>query len=926
MRKSLFGAAPAVVLFIILVVPASAGAAFGLKDLEVTFSEQSETAATQAGSHPFSMRTAFRANTQGPAGAVMVDGATKDLEVELPRGFAGNPTATPRCQTVDFLSKGSDPFTDCSDSTAVGYTRITTVDEGEEVLSDRAALYNLQPPPGAVAKLGFWASDIPVTLEVGLSLTPPYNVVASARNISQVLRFSGSETIVWGNPANPAHDELRGERCLALGGICPAGVPERPFITLPRSCSGSLETVFRARPWWDGDFLSPSPGSPFRGSALTLGMGGCAKVGFAPRMNVQPTTENAESPSGLEVNLEIDDEGLDNPTGIARSDIKEAIVALPEGVTVNPSMAEGLAVCSPQDLERETLDSDPGDGCPQASKVGTVEVESPLLEGELIKGVLFIATPFENPFDTLLAVYIVIKHPELGILVKLPGRVEPHARTGQLVTTFEDLPQIPFSAFRLRLREGGRSPLVSPATCGSKTTVSRFVPWANPESPLSVASTFQITRGVGGGACPPAGPPPFAPGFIAGTLNNNAGSHSPLYLRLTRRDGDQDLTRFSADLPPGLVASLAGVDRCSNAAIAVAKAKDGKTEIASPSCPVSSEIGSVIGGAGVGSQLTYVPGKLYLAGPIGSAPLSVVAIVPAVAGPFDVGTVVVRQALQINPRTAKVRVDSSLSDPIPHVLAGIPLKVRDVRVHADRPRFTLNPTSCDPFEVGAEAWGGGGNPFDTADDVPVSLAERFQSANCSRLPFKPRLSLRLEGGMRRGDNPKLQGVYRPKRGHANLANLALRLPRSAFLDQDHIRTICTRVQFVAERCPKAAIYGRAIVATPLLDKPLRGPVYLRSSRNDLPDLVADLHGLVDVEAVGRIDSHRGGIRVTFSRVPDAPVSKVVVRMQGGAKGLVINSTDLCRRTVRARLGMTAHNGRQRGARILVRSGDCGRSK
>jgi hypothetical protein len=396
-------------------------------------------------------------------------------------------------------------------------------------------------------------------------------------------------------------------------------------------------------------------------------------------------------------------------------------------------------------------------------------------------------------------------------------------------------------------------------------------------------------------------------------------------MRLTRRDGDQDLTRFDATLPPGVVAKLAGVTRCPDAQIALAKQKTGIAELRSPSCPSNSKIGGIEAGAGVGSQLTYVPGTLYLAGPFAGAPLSVVGVVPAVAGPFDVGTVVVRQALQVNPRTAEVTADGAHSDPIPHILQGIPLLVRDIQVNVDRSDFTINPTSCHPFATAAQIWGGGTNLFSTLDDSPVPRQARYQAASCQSLPFKPRLSLKLKGGTRRGAHPKLHAVLRPRSGDANLKSTVVRLPRSAFLDQGHIRTICTRVQYAAgagngAQCPAGSVYGHVRAFTPLLSEPLEGPAYLRSSSHNLPDLVFSLHGLINLEAVGRIDSKHGGIRASFEGIPDAPVSKVVVDMQGARKGLIVNSTDLCARAHHANVGLEGHNAKQLTIKPAMQAG------
>jgi hypothetical protein len=923
-----------------LLAPASASADFGLHDLSVTFTAKEGKAPLQAGSHPFELLTEFKVNTVEEGGLRFVDGAFRDFTVKAPPGLVADPTAIPTCSTLDFLSKPDGPFElpECANSSALGTVTITVGEDGQsnEGAEEPTAIYNLDPPPGAVAKLGFWALETPVTLLLGLSQEPPYRGLASLSNAVQILEVFGSKVTLWGNPAEAAHDPIRGKCLRKPGQSCPAGIPTRPFLTLPRSCTGPLQTVFRATPWWTGEHLDPTPGgAPFETTVLTSsfpgsGATGCAKLGFAPQLSTQPSTDNASSPSGLDVNLVVKDEGITSDTGTAHSDIKKAVLALPEGITANPSVAEGLATCSEAGLAAETLTAPPAQGCPQASKLGTLEVETPILPDQIFRGEVFIATQNENPFNSLLALYMVIRDPELGVLVKLAGKVEPDPETGQLVTTFgeagHEIPQFPVSRFNFHFREGGRSPLISPERCGTYTTLARFTPWADPARTLETTSEFQITAGVGGGPCPPAGPPPFAPGFEAGSINNAAGAHTPFYMRLTRRDGDQDLVRFSAVLPKGVIARLAGTSRCPDALIALAKAKSGKAELAAPSCPASSQIGRLQAGAGVGSQLTYVPGSLYMAGPVGDAPLSVVAIVPAVAGPFDVGTVVVRQALKINPKTAEVRVDGALSDPIPHILAGIPLKVRDAHVHVDKPNFTLNPTGCDPSRTIAELWGGGADPFSTADDAPLLREARFQAASCASLGFKPKLALTLKGGTRRGAFPALRATYRPRAGEANLKDLVLRLPRSAFLEQGHFRTICTRVQFAAKACPPGAVYGHVRAFTPLLEAPLEGPVYLRSSDHELPDIVFDLHGLVDVEAAVRVDSHKGGIRTTLEEAPDAPIEKVVVTMQGGRKGLIVNSRDLCAKRSKASVEMTAHNHKQHRAKPVVRAKGCGGKK
>jgi hypothetical protein len=930
-----------VALLVGLVFTSSAGA-FSLKDLDVSFTNADGTPATQAGSHPFAMTIGLGVETFTTAEGEVPGGEIEDLTVTQMPGFAGNPTAVPTCSAEDFSTR-EEGRPNCPDATALGYVgteiEFTVISPAEAGKFFHVPVYNLTPPPGVPARLGFVVLNVPITLDVTLSEEQPYNLVAKLRNLPQAVLFYRSTLTLWGNPADPAHDSLRGDCVGEVGlvtpgpvslGKCPVGIEEKPFLTLPRSCNGPLATVFAATSWL---------GESFEGSALThddaipsnpRGMTGCGTLGFAPHISSVPSTSQAETGSGLDFSLDIHDEGLTNPEGTANSDIKKAEVTFPEGVTINPSVGEGLGVCTPADLKRETADSPPGEGCPNASKLGTVRVQTPLLSEE-IGGSIFLAQQddpqtsapgAENPFDTLIALYFVLKDPNAGVSVKLPVKVEPDPSTGRLIATLDDNPQVPFNRFEAHLRTGTRAALITPPACGTYETEAKFTPWANPSKPLTTTSSFQIGSGVGGGPCPAGGVPPFHPHFEAGALNNNAGAFSPFNMRLIRSDGEQDMTKFSSVLPPGELGSLAGVGKCPDSAIAVAKSKTGRQEQASPSCPANSLIGHTLAGAGVGGALTYVGGQIYLGGPYHGDPLSVISVTPAIAGPFDAGTVVVQLALTLNPKTAEVEVDGANSDPIPHILKGIVLKVRDLRVYVDRPNFTLNPTSCDESSAKATLFGSYLDVFSPSDDRPADLSTRYQAANCLNLGFKPSLSLSLKGGTKRGGHPGLIANYTPRKGDANVKGLVVRLPRSAFLDQGHIRTICTRVQFAAKACPPAAQYGSIRAWTPLLDTPLEGPVWLRSSSHKLPDLVFDLHGLVDIEVATRIDSAKGGIRASLENLPDAPLSKVELRMQGGKKGLIINSRNLCGAVSKANVEYSGQNGKEAKANPVMRA-DCG---
>jgi hypothetical protein len=916
---------------LVLVTPASAS--FGFEDQDVTFTNKDGSPAIQAGSHPFAMTTIFHFNTRNdPQLGVIPDGSLKEVVADLPSGFAVDPNAVPHCSNADFSAVIFGTLSvKCPDDTALGVFGL--LKSGKNVSSELTPVYNLVPPPGVASKLGFRVGNVSAVIEGGVRDGGERNLYATVGGASQAELIYGSTLTLWGNPADPAHDGERGN-CAIQGGSCPISTTERAFITLPRSCSGPLRTIFQIDSWQNptewvraesethDNAVPPNP----------LGMSGCGKLGFNPSITAQPTTKAAQSPTGLDFSLDVHDEGLTSPTGIANSDIKKAVVTLPEGFSTNPSIAEGLSVCSEGDLQRESAFSSPGAGCPNASKIGTVEVETPLLD-EGVNGSLFVAKPYENPFGSLLALYMVIKNPVLGIVVKQPLKVEPNPVSGRLVTIADNLPQLPFSHFKLHFREGTRAPLASPSGCGTYNAEAVLTPTSG-GAPITTNSAFQIVTGPGAGACP-SGAQRFRPGLEAGTLSNAAGRYSPFYLRLTRNDGEQEFSRFSVKLPPGLVGKLAGIPFCPDAAIAVARARTGpnggQEELSQPSCPVTSEIGHTSVGAGVGPSLAYAPGKIYLAGPYRGSSLSIVAITAAKVGPFDLGTVVIREALRVNPETAEVVIDAAGSDPIPHIIKGIPVHARDIRAYVDRSNFVLNPTSCKPMSTASTVLGSGLDFSSAADDQAFTATSPFQAADCASLGFKPKLALSLKGGTARGDNPALKAVltYPAKGYYANVSRAQVTLPHSEFLEQGHIKTICTRVQFAqgavpGEKCPAGAVYGSARATTPLLDEPLKGPVFLRSSSHPLPDLVVVLHSRrIDIAVVGRIDSVKGGrIRTTFESVPDAPVSKFILEMQGGKKGLLVNSTNICRRQNRALAAFSGQNGRQHNFGPALRA-SCG---
>ncbi len=500
--------------------------------------------------------------------------------------------------------------------------------------------------------------------------------------------------------------------------------------------------------------------------------------------------------------------------------------------------------------------------------------------------------------------------------MRLEGKVSADPTTGQLTTTFEGrevesiggtkipkgLPQVPFSSFTLDFDDGDHAVLTSPGACGPNTTTTAMTPWSG-NAQATPSGSFTLTSAPGGGGCPKTlADRPFSPRFAAGTAGSQAGSYSPLHTDIARSDGEQELKGVDVTLPPGLTAKLKGVHYCPEPAIAAAANVSGSDEAAHSSCPDSSLIGKADVAAGSGPAPVHIQGKVFLAGPYKGAPLSLAVITPATAGPFDLGTVVVRVALFVDPRTAQVRAQS---DPIPHVYGGVTLDVRSIAVSLDRHEFSLNPTSCAPGGFGGSLLGGGANPADPGAFSSVPASAAFSTSGCEKLGFRPKIYLRLFGATRRAKNPKLRAVVIPHSGDANFARAATILPRSLILDQGNLSKVCTRVQFAAGACPKSSIYGHARAFSPLLDKPLQGPVYLRSSNNTLPDLVSDLHGQVSIELDSRTDSVHGHIRNIFDLVPDVPVSKFILTLRGGKKGLLVNSRNQCPRK-------RGHRGRRGG--------------
>lgn len=916
----------------------AAAAGFSFEPGEAGF-EASLTAgkgtAERAGSHPTAARYRLAMN----------EGDLRDVRLDLPSGMLENQTVIEQCNSEEFSThrvsphESSESGENCRESSQVGVVELTKA--GGE--SRTFGLFQLVPESGIPAQLGFapWGQHLKLNSEVS-NAGGVYNLALVLQDVPASIHVSGLEINMWGTPWAEGHDTQRGN-CLneeepRLGwGRCSVGPPSEryPFayLTLPTSCHGAL-TFNATATSWSGESTSAqainrdSEGHPAVQEE-------CATLAFSPTPRGFLTDTKASSSSGFNFGLNVDYRNLVLPKQITPSQTKTVQLTLPQGVTINPSVGAGLGVCTPGQYASETTQWSASSGCPSTSKLGDIRLHSPLYP-QWIDGGIYLAqtddptttTPgAENPFDTLIAVYLVAKSPERGILVKVAGEINPDPTTGDISATFDGLPEFPYTNLEVNFRSGQRAPMITPPNCGTATTRMVLSPWSSGTKPIVENSYSPIKTGVEGGPCP-SGTPPFSPEAIAGGVNSNVNSYTPYYVHLKRKDTEQEITSYSLDLPKGITGKIAGVPLCSDAAIAAARNNRGFAEAANPSCSPASQVGRVLTGYGVGSALTYAEGKVYMAGPYHGAPLSLVTINPATVGPFDLGTIVVRSAFDVDPLTAQLKIDSQASDRIPHIIDGIPLHLREVRVYVDRPEFTHNPSSCEPSNLVSTLTGSGASFADPGDDSTATIEKHFQLLNCLNLGFKPHLGLVLRGASRRGGFPALTAIFTARGPQdSNLKRIEVDMPHQLFLAQNHIRKVCTRVQFAEDACPKRSIYGKAAAFTPLLDEPLRGNVYLRSSNHKLPDLVTQLHsGAIEIDLEGRIGpSKKGGIQAFFDNLPDAPIERFVMKLGGGKHGLLTNSVNICLSPPAAEIKSVAQNNRGAIFRALLHSRSCGKS-
>jgi hypothetical protein len=861
------------VLFGVFAASAQAGEEPEKYELE---SVSAELSTPQAGAHA-DLTLGFALSEEGGKPFAK----TRDVAFTLPPGAIGNPQGIPRC-TVSQLGNAPDE-SECPIDSQVGITEVT-IGGGTSISGAFIEpIYNMEPPGGdIVARFGFMAAVYPTFVNVRVDPID-YSVVATIEGAPSAAELIEAKSTLWGVPAAESHDELRLTPLEAFESKAPpggrkAGLPPAPFLSNPTDCSPGRELTVSAISY-------QQPEQPRTKSAPFPQITGCGKVEFAPTFTAIPTNPEASAPTGLDATLTIPQD--ETPQGRATSSLKSAVVSLPQGMTINAAAGDGLQGCSAAEVGFETTKPS---NCPDAAKIGSVEVDVPALE-KTLNGSVYQRTPEEGK---LFRFWVVTD--EQGVHLKLPAEIQANPLTGQLTTVFDGipslggLPQVPVAAFRLHVFGGPRAPLATPAQCGTYQTHYEFAPWSGKPATIGDAP-MQITQGCGKGG--------FAPALSAGTRGAVAGRFSPFTMTLTRQDGEANPETLAVHLPQGLLAKLGGVPLCSDA------------DAVTGNCPAGSQIGTVTASTGVGGAPLWVPqpGKsptaVYLAGPYKGAPYSIVAKVPAQAGPFDLGTVVNRAAINVDPNTALATITT---DPLPQFLEGVPVLLRTLHVDVNRPEFTLNPTSCAPKEIKATV---------TASNGAVAEPTTgFQATNCAKLGYSPKLKLTLKGSTKRSGNPAVKAVLTQPANQANTAGATVILPSSEFIDQSHINNPCTRVQFNENACPASSILGTARAISPLLDQPLEGPVYFRSNggERELPDIVLDLHGQIHITQVGFIDSVQkkgteiSRVRTRFQNVPDAPLTKLVVSFFGGKKSLIENHVNLCAGKHRAKLVFKAQNG------------------
>jgi hypothetical protein len=945
---------------------------FGVEEDGYTLAPEEEGGGLdrQAGSHPFQLTTALNLNQsselisaeQGATETGLIGTAPalpKRLSFNLPPGLIGDPRAVPACPGSQFTTIGRDDINSCAPDTAIGVAVVSVnlLDPAFHNITRSVPLWNLVPAQGEPARFGFEVLHVPVVLDTSLRSSGDYGVSVNVTQAPESAQLLSSEVTIWGAPAQAAHDQSRGWGCLVEGAAVEHVVPceltrehsNGAFLTMPTSCSKEpLRTTVEGESW-PVKLLASEPGEAFPLGGDTQdelpGFEGCDRLSFTPSITMESTEHAASTPTGMTVNVSVPQQGTVEAGELAQPALKSTTVTLPEGVQLNPAAAGGLEACSEQQIGYEgpsgtdplspeapqplRFSTAPAD-CPNASKVGTVHIRTPLLEEELT-GAVYLATPAplaeagQNPFNSLLALYIVAEDPRAGILVKLAGKTQLDPQTGRVTSSFTDTPQVPFEELRLELFGGPRASLATSSTCGNPPIQASFLPWSaepghedewikatlgtRPEEQL------QISTGGEGGSCPSS--PPFAPSLQGGATNTNAGAFTEFALAITRPGADQQLTGATVHLPLGNAAILASVTPCP------------EPQASNGTCGPESQIGEARASSGLGPDpYTVSGGRVYVTGPYEGAPFGLSIVTPAVAGPFNLGNVVVRAKIEVNPHTAQVTITSGLPTYVQGVgrpPSGVPLQIREIEVNVNRPNFEFNPTNCGPHAIEATLNG--------AQGASQNVSWPFQVTNCQNLPFTPKVEASAQGQTSKLGGASLKLKFTSGNNQAHVAKTVLTIPAIMPARLSTIQKACVAsvLETNPAACPEGSDIGTAVVHTQVLKNPLAGPIYLVSHGNAAwPDAELVLQGENQIKVIldGQTAIKKGITTSSFLAVPDVPFETVEANLPEGPHSALTTNLpanhhySLCGQNLTIPTTLTAQNGNLAEQTAKVKIEDC----
>jgi hypothetical protein len=866
---------------------ASASAEFGFESFNTKYLNHDGSPDLQPGSHPWEMVTEFQLNRTTTAGGQIVsEGDIKDVEDELPAGFIGNPSAVPKCTGEEFSTKrnrilgGTDIEESCPVSAQVGVAEF----EIHHGVPLRGALYNLVPPPGVPAEFGFNAEGLVTLISPTVRTGGDYGLTADVRDASQALNVQAGTLTFWGVPADPRHNSERHppdqqcEESRSNGTECAAGVPQTPFLTMPTSCTGPLHTTIRADSWQEPGRFATATSETKETDGTPVGLEGCNQLAFQPKLTVSPDTTAADTPAGLSVEVRPELAGLLDPEGVSAATLKNTTVVLPQGVVINPGQAAGLQACQ---VGQDAIGTEAAPTCPPASKVGTVKIQSPLLETleekELTGNVYVLQS---NPPH----LQLLVAASGDGINLKLVGNVELDETTGQLTTTFTNTPPLPFTDFQLQFSGGAQAALDTPLKCGEYTTTADFTPWTSPfGSDYLQSAGLNIVTGSGGGAC--QDPLPFTPSMTAGASTDQAGGYANFSLLLSRPDDQQRIGSLQFTTPKGLLGMLSHVPLCP------------EPQAAQGECSPESQIGHTTVEAGPGPfplvvpQPGQPPAPIYLTQGYKGAPYGLTIKVPLVVGPFTLQTQIVRAAIHVDPHTAQLQITT---DPIPPIVDGIPTDLRTIDAEVNRPSFIFNPTNCEEQAFTGTAT--------STEGTTAPLSSRFQVGSCQSLRFAPKFTVATAGHTSKALGASLTSKVTMPAGaqgtESDITKVKVELPIQLPSQLKTLQKACLAAVFEANpaNCPSQSVVGRANVITPVLPVPLEGPAYFVShGGEEFPSLIVVLQGYgVTIDLVGTTKIAKGVTSTTFRTVPDAPFSSFQLTLPQGpyaALGTYLPSKD-----------------------------------